>query len=105
MTDASPIVLREGRLYFTREVCERHLAGSNAVALIRAGTDLVILPVRHAAGGGYLLKLRTSAGERVAAAPDFFRAEGLGDDVVWSGQAVWQENRAAFVLHNFFLCK
>lgn len=105
MTEAASILLRGGRLYFTPETCERHLAGSAAVALIRSGADLLILPVRHAASGGYLLKLRSSRGERVAAAQDFFRAQGVGDDVFWSGEAVWEEQRAALVLHNFFLCK
>ena len=105
MTQAAPVLFRKGRLYFTREACERHFPGSGAVALIRAGPDLLILPVRHAASGGYLLKLRTSAGERVAAVPDFFRAEGMDDDAVWSGQSSWEQERAALVLHDFFLCK
>ena len=46
-----------------------------------ASDDLLILPVRHAAAGGYLLKLRNGAGDRVVNAPDFFREHGLDDEV------------------------
>ena len=39
----------------------------------------MILPVRHAAAGGYVLKLRNSAGDRVVHAPDFFREHHIDE--------------------------
>ena len=62
-------------------VYDRYFAGLEAVVLLRRGEDLAILPVRHAAAGGYLLKRRNAAGDRIVSAADFFRAQGIDDQV------------------------
>ena len=90
MSPSSTVTVRRGSLYLGREVYDRYFAGLEAVILLRRDNDLLILPVRHAASGGYLLKLRNGAGDRVVSAPDFFREQGIeeGDelnlDVAWS---------------------
>lgn len=74
----------------SREIHDLYFAGLEAIILLRRDEDLLILPVRHAAAGGYLLKRRNGADDRVVTAPDFFRAHGLDDEsehilpVVWT---------------------
>jgi hypothetical protein len=101
MTADAPIVFREGRLYIARRVREQFLGGSGAVALLREGGDLLVLPVRGTAGG-YILKIRNSAGDAVITAPDFFRSSGLADDESWTGSFDWREDHAALTLRGFF---
>ena len=81
MTAASSVSLKRGALYVSCEVYDRYFAGLEAVILLRRDRDLCILPVRHAAAGGYLLKLRNKAGDRVVHAPDFFRECGIDESV------------------------
>jgi hypothetical protein len=100
--------LRRGRLFIGRADHERHFAGLECVVLLRDGDALLVLPVRHPAAGGYLLKIRNAAGDRVVDAADFFRAHGLedgdggddGDDRTLP--AVWDEARAALVCASAF---
>jgi len=73
----------------------RHFGGLQAVVLLRDGSDLLVLPVRHAASGGYVLKLRNSAGDRAVAAADFFRANGIQDGEQHDLTATWDEGRGA----------
>ena len=102
MTGNVPIGFRNGRLYVPCAACRSYFGDSEAVALLRRGGDLLVLPVRHAAAGGYILKIRNSAGDRVITAPDFFRAEGVDETQVWDGQADWSEDHAAVALYGFF---
>lgn len=95
----SGIVVRiyGGGLHMPGDVCQSHLAGIAGIVLLRREDDLLILPVRHAAAGGYLLKLRNSAGDRVAHAPDFFRAQGIGDEAERDIVVTWDADQGGFV--------
>lgn len=97
MSGAVTLRLRDGGLYLSASVCDRHFAGIEAVILLRRDTDLAVLPVRHAAAGGYLLKRRNAAGDRVVFAPDFFRASGVADGIDRELVAHWNEAEAALV--------
>ena len=101
MIDAA-ISFRDGRLYIARAECEAHFGDGGSVALLRRGDDLLVLPVRHAAAGGYILKIRNSAGDRVVTAPHFFQAEGIADEATWEGAAIWRDECAALALQGFF---
>lgn len=92
------LVIRRGALYLSAAACERHFAGIDAVALLRGDRDLIILPVRHAAAGGYLLKRRNARGDRVVLAPEFFRACGFDDDAEVALEARWDDRAAALVV-------
>jgi hypothetical protein len=96
--DSVSICIRGGGLYMSAVVCDRYFAGVEAVVLLRPDDDVVVLPVRHAAAGGYLLKRRNAAGDRVVFAPEFFLSHGLGDDVNGEFAAHWDDNRAALVV-------
>jgi hypothetical protein len=60
------------------------------------------MPVRHVAAGGYLLKLRNGAGDRVVNAADFFRLNGLDDAVELHLLAFWCAERAGLVVEHAF---
>lgn len=102
MTDACILVVRRGALHFTRQVYERFFDSLHNVVLLRDGSDLVILPVRHPAGGGYVIKLRSGAGDRSVTAADFFRDNGVDDDVQLTLSAAWSDERAALIVEGAF---
>ncbi len=103
MTAASSVSLKRGALYVSCEVYDRYFAGLEAVILLRRDRDLCILPVRHAAAGGYLLKLRNKAGDRVVHAPDFFRECGIDESVTLELSVVWSAERGALVASDTFV--
>lgn len=105
MTDHAPISFRDGRLYVSREAYDQYFADTGSVALLRQDGDLLVLPVRNAAAGGYILKIRNSTGDRVVTAPDFFRGEGIGETAPWDGRVDWSESHAALALRGFFRVK
>ena len=102
MTGSARITLKRGGLHLSREVYDRYFPGLEAIILLRREDDLLILPVRHAAAGGYLLKLRNGAGDRVVNAPDFFRAQGIEDSVERELPVVWATESAALIASGVF---
>ena len=102
MSHACLITVRRGGLHFSRETYERFFNTLDNVILLRDGCDLLVLPVRHQASGGYVIKLRTGAGDRTVAAADFFRDNGIEDSVEMTLPAAWSDERAALVAANAF---
>ena len=94
--------IRRGGLYLSREICDRYFAGLETVILLRRERDLLVMSVRHAAAGGYLLKRRNGAGDRLVFAPDFFREHGLGDEERREIPLGWEAGLAALVAKDFF---
>jgi len=105
MTGEEPasVVINRGGLYVSRDVYDRYFAGLESVVLLRRADDLLMLPVRLAAAGGYLLKLRTSAGDRVVTAPDFFRSHGVPEDVRREFVVTWNADQAGLIAAGFFV--
>ena len=91
------LLIRHGALYLSAAACEQYFSNIDAVALVQRGGALVVLPVRYAAAGGYLLKRRNRRGDRVVSAPDFFRACGFDDDAAVALEARWDDRQAALV--------
>lgn len=83
------VTVKRGSVYLPKGVYERYFAGLEGVALQRAGDDLIVLPVRHAPSGGYLLKRRNAIGDRVVSAADFFRAHGVEDERELHPETSW----------------
>jgi hypothetical protein len=96
------VLFRRGSLCLTRDDCERCFSGVEAVVLLRDGQDLLILPVKHAHAGGYLLKQRNLAGDRAAHVAGFLRDNGFDDASEVTRTAVFNEARAALVIDHFF---
>jgi hypothetical protein len=103
VTSASTITLKRGSLYFGSEVHNRFFSGLEAIILLRRGDDLAILPVRHAAAGGYVLKRRNSAGDRIVHAPDFFREHGIDDQVERELAVSWSTAASELTAEGVFL--
>lgn len=99
---SASVIVKHGGVYLTREICERYFGKLETVILLRRDNDLLIMPVRHAAAGGYLLKLRNGAGDRVVNAADFFRLNGVDDAVELHLLAFWCEERAGLVVEHAF---
>ncbi len=97
------IGLRQRRLYIARQVYEAFFDGSSTVILLRKEKDLLVLPVRYAASGGYVLKIRNAAGDRAVDAGDFFRDRGLDDGAEWEGAFSWCETSGGLRLYEVFL--
>jgi hypothetical protein len=103
MTNApTPIYFQDGRLYLARQTCDRYFPEIATVILLRYNDDLLVLPVRQAASGGYLLKRRNAAGDRVVSAADFFRDQGIGDDATWEGRFAWCAQHGGLRVYAFF---
>jgi hypothetical protein len=94
--------VRRGVLHFTRDAYERCFPTVQAVVLVREERDLLVLPVRHAAAGGYLVKLRNAAGDRAVDAADFLRGNGVEDAEERQVVAAWDEVRACLTVSAFF---
>lgn len=99
------VTLRRGSLCFSRGDYDRFFSGVDSVVLLRDGATLLILPVMQAAAGGYLLKQRNLAGDRVAHAAGFFRENGIPDEVERESAAGWSGERAALIIGGFFEMK
>jgi hypothetical protein len=90
--------IRNGAIYLSSAVVDTYFRDIDSViALIRDG-ELHILPVRQMASGGYLLKHRNAAGDRVAIAPDVFQAHGLGGLTAEELEASWSRELGALVV-------
>ncbi len=96
------VSLRGGSLYLPREVYDRYFPDLEAVILLRRDNDLLVMPVRHTAGGGYLLKLRNSAGDRVVDAREFFRENGFDDLERRDRAVVWDQESTALLVSSIF---
>ncbi|MGQ0671573.1 MAG: hypothetical protein ACT4N2_01655 [Hyphomicrobium sp.] len=99
------VTIRRGGLYLDADAFERFFAGLDAVVLMRSEDALLVLPVRHAAGGGMIVKRRNRAGDRVVDAVEFFRANGIDDVEELGLGAHWSEEAAALVVEGIFACK
>lgn len=102
MSSRAVVTLKRGSLYLSRELCDRYFHNLEEIVLLRRDADLMILPVRHAAAGGYFLKVCNAAGDRVVTAPDFFRDHGLADDLQRRLPVTWATARAALVASGAF---
>ncbi len=92
------VAVRNGSVYLPAAVVDAYFRGIAAVIILIRETDLLVLPVRQAAAGGCLLKIRNAAGDRVASAPDVFAANWLDN---WTGSdlpAQWSSDQCALVI-------
>ncbi len=96
------MTINRGSLYLSAEIYERYFSGLTAVILLREQNDLLIMPVMHAASGGYLLKLRNAAGDRVINAMDFIREQRIDDFTELSFVVTWKSDKAALIANNLF---
>ena len=94
--------ISRGSLYLPNDIYQRYFNGLSSVILLRQKNDLLIMPVMNAAAGGYLLKLKNAAGDRVINAMDFLREQRLDDADTVSFKVAWDSKRAALVAVDLF---
>ncbi|HVY99799.1 MAG TPA: hydrogenase maturation protease [Dongiaceae bacterium] len=99
---AAELVLSRGMLQVRRGVYDRYFPGLSTVVLLRRGFDLLVMPVHHAASGGYMMKIRNAEGDRVIDAADFFRAYGLDGPGERRLTARWRRDDAALAVADLF---
>ncbi len=95
--EVSRIQIRGGSLYLEASVYTKYFAGLECVILLRRQDKLLILPVRHAAAGGLLLKVRNPQGDRVVHAREFLQDQGLDEQQEWTLPVQWNSQSAALV--------
>lgn len=96
------VTLRKGGLYLSRALYELYFKGLEGIVLLRDAGDLLVMPVQLSAAGGYFLKIRNGAGDRVVSAPDFFRQQGLAEEQDRQLAVRWDFARAALVVLGAF---
>ena len=89
--------VRRGSVYLPAALCARHFSGLDAVIVLIRDGRLMVLPVRQMSAGGTLLKIRNARGDRVAAAPDVFAANGLDDLEAEDLPVRWSAEDAALI--------
>lgn len=94
------VTVARGNLYLSRELCDRHLTGIEAVALLEREGRLMVLPLIPQSGGGLLLKIRNARGDRVVHGQEFFREKGYLEDFQERVlPARWDADLAAIVIN------
>ncbi len=89
------IEIRRGSIYVEASVYSCYFDGLEAIALLRKDEKLLLLPVRHAAAGGLLLKVRNPQGDRVVHAQEFLRNQGIDEGKEWTLPVQWDSRSAA----------
>lgn len=101
------LTLRHGSLRLPLATYERYFAGLDSVLLLPRGGDLLILPVRAAAGGGQLLKVINAAGDRAVSGVEMLRARNFDPELIDGCReaayaARWSAADAALIIDGFF---
>lgn len=95
----SPLHIRihKGSLYVDASISQRYFQNLQHIALIKRDNQILILPIRHEGGGGLLLKIRNSHGDRVIHAQEFLRGHGLEDLVDYRIPVSWDNTTCGLV--------
>lgn len=96
------LTVRRGSLYVPRADYDRLFAGLETCILLRRADDLLVLPARGAVAGGFMLKLRNAAGDRVVHAAEFFRANGVDDHEERAFTFAWSDAQGGLVAEGAF---
>ena len=67
------VQIRNGNIYIDASMSQRYFPNLHHIVLLKRDNQILILPVHHEGGGGLLLKIRNTRGDRVIHAQEFFR--------------------------------
>jgi hypothetical protein len=96
--NAAAVTIRRGAIHLPAALAERYFAGIEGVILLRRDGRLLVLPVRQAAAGGYLLKWRNRQGDRVIHAADLLVEHGLDEAQEQIVPVAWRSDLAGLEL-------
>ncbi|HMU56490.1 MAG TPA: hydrogenase maturation protease [Nitrospira sp.] len=91
------ITIRRGSIYIGAGVHASYFGDLESLVLLRREDKLLLLPVRHAAAGGLLIKIRNPQGDRVVHAQEFLRGHGIDERQEWTVPVRWDAQAAALV--------
>ena len=93
----SRIEIRGGSIYVEAGLYATYFSGLESIILFKQEEKLLLLPVRHTAAGGLLLKVRNPHGDRVVHAQEFLRDQGIDEHQEWVLPVQWDSRSAALV--------
>ncbi len=94
---SASVRIHGGSLYLEASVYSAYFSGLESLVLLRQEDKMLMLPVRHAAAGGLLLKIRNRQGDRVVHAREFLSEEGLDEQQEWTLPVHWDGRCQALV--------
>lgn len=95
---ARQVSLRRGSLHLDVSVYDTYFPDLESVVLVLRDGVLLVMPVRHAAAGGLLLKVRNARGDRVVQIQEFLRMHGYDDQLDAVCPAAWDARYAALAV-------
>lgn len=101
---AARVRFAAGSIHLPAALAERHFADAcGVIVLVRQG-DVLMMPVRRVETGGYLLKRRNAAGDRVAVISDVLADHGL-EALEGEFGCGWDEAQGALVVPVVMTCR
>lgn len=98
------VSVARGNIYLAREIYDTYLAGALSVALLARAEQILIMPLTRESGGGLLLKMRNARGDRIVHAQEFFREQGLLENMQERKVSIhWNEESAALVIADLYI--
>lgn len=74
------------------------------MALLARAEQILIMPLTRESGGGLLLKMRNARGDRIVHAQEFFREQGLLENMQERKVSIhWNEESAALVIADLYI--
>jgi len=92
---SSFVRIERGSLYLEAELYLRYFRGIGTAVLTGDSHTLLLLPIRHTAAGGLLMKIRNARGDRVMHVSEALIACGLSSNFSGLFPACWDPSAAA----------
>jgi hypothetical protein len=96
------VEIKNGAVYLSAVIAEKYFANIQTAILVRKDESLLVLPVHHVAAGGYLLKRRNAAGDRVIHGADFLRDQGFDGGKTLQRHTYWDPVVAGLFIADVF---
>ena len=90
--------IRNGSLYLDSNLYQTYFKGVQSVSLVKRHEKVFVIPVMHPGGGGLLIKILNTRGDRVIHAQGFFRDHGLLEWIDQCCPAQWNSEMVALEL-------
>ncbi|HFD10969.1 MAG TPA: hypothetical protein ENJ32_00660 [Crenotrichaceae bacterium] len=91
----SSVQIRNGNLYLDAATYQTFFNGIESVILVNRQQKLYIMPVMNPGGGGLLIKIINSKGDRVIHAREFFCDQQVDESLNLMLPAYWNTEMAA----------
>ena len=86
---AQSLVVHRGNIYVPAGIYGKYFHGVEAVALVSRDNAIVLMPLHGEGGGGLLLKVKNTRGDRVIHAREFLSSIGIREDMAFDAEFRW----------------